>query len=138
MNLYRNPATGEIRNIDAALITAWQAAGNPKASLWEAYTPPDPPPAPADPRWVEFGAALAADGPVNRWFGGLFSLAPVLHGMITVGLGQAAQGDPRTFLAAWAQAVAAGLVPSALVVSVAAMAKTFDLPDDFTAALASA
>ena len=89
------------------------------------------------PRWVEFGAALAADATANQWFGGLFPAAPILHLMIGVGLGQAAQGDAKTFLAAWGQAMAAGLIPAELLAGVVAMASGFDLPAEFIAALQS-
>lgn len=132
---YRNTVTGEVRELDPALIAAWDATGNPKRLQWEPFTPPPPDPEPVVPRWVEFGATLAADVPVNEWFRALFPQAPVLHGMLTVGLGQAAQGDPRTFLVAWAQAVAVDLVPLKLAESVAAMATSFDLPAEFVAAL---
>ena len=49
MSLYQHSQTGEVREIDAALIAAWVAAGNPKASVWQAYTPPPTPPAEPDP-----------------------------------------------------------------------------------------
>ncbi|MFZ9848948.1 MAG: hypothetical protein ACO3FA_00870 [Vulcanococcus sp.] len=55
MALYRNTVTGEIRDIDDALITAWEAAGNPKRQQWESYTPPPPPPPPPPaPDWIGF------------------------------------------------------------------------------------
>jgi len=61
MALYRNTVTGEIRDIDDALITAWEAAGNPKRQQWEAYTPPPPePPPPPAPDWIGFYDALIA------------------------------------------------------------------------------
>ena len=58
MSLYRNATTGEIRDLEPGLIAAWQAASNPKATLWEAYTPPDPDPEPAAPDYVGFYQAL--------------------------------------------------------------------------------
>lgn len=89
----------------------------------------------SDARWVEFGAALAADQPINQWFGGLFPQAPVLHGMISVGLGQAAQGDSRTFLAAWSSALAGGLISSDLVQHLVGVARAYDLPQAFISGL---
>jgi hypothetical protein len=86
-------------------------------------------------RWLEFGAALVGDSQINQWFGGLFPLAPVLHGMISVGLGQAAKGDSRTFLKAWGDALAAGLITADLVTHISAIAVTFDLPQTFIAGL---
>jgi hypothetical protein len=135
MSLYRNATTGEIRDLDAALIAAWQAAGNPKAALWEEYTPPEPEPGPVVPRWVQFGVALGSTPAVNVFVATLAQAAPVLHLMIGVGLGQAAQGDPQTFLGGWAQCRTAGLVSTELLAGVVAMAADYDLPADFIAAL---
>jgi len=59
----------------------------------------------------------------------------VLHLMLGVGLGQAAQGDPATFLAAWGQARASGLVSPELVEQVVNLAGGFDLPVEFLAGL---
>lgn len=96
------------------------------------------PPPPAVPRWVEFGAALVQHPGANAMVAAARDAAPILHGMLVVGLGQAAQGDPRTFQAAWAGATAAGLVAPGLVESLQALAATFDLPAEFVAGLASA
>jgi hypothetical protein len=86
-------------------------------------------------RWVEFGAALAVDLQINQWFGGLFPQAPVLHGMISVGLGQAAQGDARTFLKAWTSALAGGFITFALVRHLVAIAVVYELPQSFIGGL---
>lgn len=87
------------------------------------------------PRWVQFGVALGAIPEINALVTQVMTVAPVLHLMLGVGLGQAAQGEPKTFLAAWNQAVASGLVSENLAASVAAMASSFDLPAAFIAAL---
>ena len=137
MSTFRNITTGEVRDIDAALIFAWQAAGNPKAEMWEAYTPPDPEPESAAPRWVQFGVALGTAPVVNVFVATLAQAAPVLHLMIGVGLGQASQGDPQTFLGGWAQCRAAGLVSAELLAGVVVMAGAYDLPSDFIAALSA-
>ena len=57
--------------------------------------------------------------------------APVLHLMLSVGLGQAAQGDPQTFSVAWANARAVGLVSPELAAHVATVGAGFDLPAEF-------
>lgn len=83
-------------------------------------------------RWVQFAEALANDEAVNQWYHALFTpQTSVTHGMISVGLGQAAQGDPQTFLAAWAQAVSVGLVVPELIEQMQALASGFDLPAAF-------
>jgi hypothetical protein len=62
MSLYQHSQTGEVREIDAELIAAWVAAGNPKASVWQAYTPPPaPPPAPPPPKTAEEKLAAARE-----------------------------------------------------------------------------
>lgn len=95
-----------------------------------------PPVAPvAVARWVEFAQALAGDPAVNGLVASCATSAPVLHLMLGVGLGQAAQGDPATFLAAWGQARASGLVSPELVEQVVNLAGGFDLPVEFLAGL---
>jgi len=87
------------------------------------------------PRWLQFGQALAVDSAVNGLVAYAATNAPVLHLMLGVGLGQAAQGDPTTFLAAWANAVSVGMVPSELVSQMQTLATGFDLPAEFVAGL---
>lgn len=100
---------------------------------WELVTLVPTPPA---PRWVEFAAALAANSVVNQWYYSLFTpQTSVLSGMVQVGLGQAAQGDPTTFLAAWGLASASGLVPAELPAAMATLAAEFDLPVGFVEGL---
>lgn len=61
MALYQHSVTGEIRDLDDALIAAWEAAGNPKRQAWQSYTPPPPePPPPPAPDWIGFYDALIA------------------------------------------------------------------------------
>jgi hypothetical protein len=90
---------------------------------------------PNPPQWIAFGAALGGDQQVNEFYGGLIQQAPVLYMMVGGGLLQAAQGDPRTFLTAWALGLQSGLVTPALAAHVAELAAPFDLPADFVAAL---
>lgn len=90
----------------------------------------------SDAKWVEFGAALAADPAVNQWYHALFTpQTSVLHGMVNVGLGQAAEGDSRTFLAAWSSALANGLITSDLMQHLVGVARAYDLPQAFISGL---
>jgi len=90
---------------------------------------------PPVPRWVQFAQALAVDSAVNGLVAGAATAAPVLHLMLGVGLGQAAQGNPATFLAAWSDAVTAGLMPPDLAAQVQILATGFDLPAEFVEGL---
>ena len=89
----------------------------------------------AVPQWVAFASTLAGDPSVNGMIAAAQSDAPVLHLMLGVGLGQAAQGDTQTFLQAWGEGLAAGLISPELAAHVAALAEPFDLPTDFIEAL---
>ena len=102
---------------------------------WELVVLPPPEDPPPVPRWVEFAGALVTDAAVNGLVHSLEQQAPVLRSMIGVGLGQAAQGAPETFLAAWGQAVASGLVPQGLPAAMASLAVGFDLPAEFVEGL---
>jgi hypothetical protein len=86
---------------------------------------------PTQPQWVQFGAALAGDPSVNTMVATAAAAAPVLHLMLGVGLGQAAQGDPKTFLTAWSAAQQAGLVSTELAAHVAELGSGYDLPAEF-------
>ena len=87
------------------------------------------------PRWVQFAQSLAVDPAVNGLVATCATAAPVLHLMLGVGLGQAAQGDPTTFLAAWNDAVTAGLVSPELAAQMQTLASGFDLPAEFVEGL---
>lgn len=102
---------------------------------WEVVPLPPAPPATPAPRWVQFAQALATDAAVNGLVSTCASQAPVLHLMLGVGLGQAAQGEPATFLAAWGQAVTSGLVAPELAAQMTALAGEFDLPAAFVEGL---
>lgn len=90
---------------------------------------------PPTPRWVQFAQALAIDPAVNGLVATCATAAPVLHLMLGVGLGQAALGSPTTFLAAWSDAMAAGLVPPELAAQMRMLAAGFDLPAEFVEGL---
>jgi hypothetical protein len=62
--------------------------------------------------------------------------APALAMALSVGLGKAADGDSRVFLAAWSTARGLGLVSPELVASTQAAAESHDLPAEFIAGLA--
>lgn len=106
---------------------------DPESLEWVMVEPP-PPPDPV-PQWVQFGELLAADTAVNTMVATAAAAAPVLHLMLGVGLGQAAQGDPKTFLAAWSTALASGLATPTLAAHVVDMGTSCDLPDEFLAQL---
>lgn len=102
---------------------------------WELVElPPLPPVVPA-PRWVQFAQALAGSEEIKALLWAAEAANPVLREMLGVGLGQAAQGEPRTFLAAWGDVVAAGLVSTELAAQMAALAGGFDLPAEFVEGL---
>lgn len=112
-----NPATEELIWVDGA------------------YTISVLPPPPPIPRWVDFATALGADTQVNQFIAALAQTVPVLHLMIGVGLGQAAQGDSQTFLAAWATAVSQNLISTVFAEHIQTIAKQHDLPKVFVNAL---
>lgn len=87
------------------------------------------------PRWVQFAQALATDPAVNALVATCAASAPVLHLMLGVGLGQAAQGNSATFLAAWGQAVIAGFISPELNAQMKMLAGGFDLPIEFVEGL---
>jgi hypothetical protein len=86
---------------------------------------------PRAPQWVEFGAALSTDTAVNDLVATAARVAPVLHLMLGVGLGQAAQGDPTTFSVAWGMARAKGLINNNLLANMKALAANCGLPSEF-------
>lgn len=90
---------------------------------------------PSAPHWVEFAGALASDPAVNGLVATAATAAPVLHLMLGVGMGQAAQGDSRTFLSAWSQAIAVGLVTTQMISGVQALAVQYGIPAEFIMAL---
>jgi len=110
---------------------------DPETDLFVApYVEPPPPPPPVA-QWVLFGSLLAADTSVNAMVATAAAAAPVLHLMLGVGLGQAAQGDPKTFLAAWSTALASGLATPTLAAHVVDLGTSCDLPEYFLAQLNS-
>jgi hypothetical protein len=81
--------------------------------------------------WIEFGTALAFNEAFNDFIREAAQTAPILERMITVGLGQAAQGDFRTFLRAWSLGVSAEIIPPDLQQHLIGLASQYQLPPRF-------
>jgi hypothetical protein len=86
------------------------------------------------PRWIEFWAALPSD--VDALLAAARAASPRLELGLGVGLGKAADGDSRVFLAAWQSAKALGLVAPELVQGIQMLATAHDLPAEFVGGLA--
>ena len=84
---------------------------------------------------MQFAQALAGSDEIKALLWTAEAVNPVLREMLGVGLGQAAQGNPATFLAAWSDAVAAGLVSADLAAQMQTLATGFDLPAEFVEGL---
>jgi hypothetical protein len=85
------------------------------------------------PRWIEFWAALPDE--VDELLNTAGAVKKRLEHGLSVGLGQAAQGDSRVFIGAWQQAKSLGLIPPELVAGVQELAVAFDLPAEFVGGL---
>jgi hypothetical protein len=85
------------------------------------------------PRWIEFWAALPDE--VDELLEAAGAVKRRLEHGLSVGLGQAAQGDSRVFLGSWQQAKSLGLIPPELVAGVQGLAVAFDLPAEFVGGL---
>jgi hypothetical protein len=146
MNYYRITAPADVRDLGEQM-TAWIAAGNPKANDW-AEQPPAPsadavwgngqweiPLAGSNPRWVDFSAAIMAMPAVNVMLGAVLQAAPGLYGGLVVGLQNASEGDSRVFLNSWHAAIAMMLVSEELITTVQQIAGEYDLPQEFIDAL---
>jgi hypothetical protein len=120
-----DPATHYLRPVEPYLLER-------VVYRMEAVPIPEPEP---EPQWVAFGSVVMVDPQVNAMLGTALSTIPGLYGGLTVGLGQVAQGDPQTFLAAWGGCLQAGLVTAELAAHVAELAAPFHLPAEFVAAL---
>ncbi len=131
-----DPRTQRAELADPVLVEGeWQQewtvrdATEEELAQWDALNPPQP-------QWVQFAGALAMHPAVNTLVATAAQVAPVLHLQLGVGLGQAAKGDPTTFLAAWQGGLAGGLITPELVADLAELAPEFDLPAAFVAGLA--
>jgi hypothetical protein len=86
------------------------------------------------PRWIEFAAALPQE--VRDLLRAAWDLDPLLKDSLSIGLGKAADGDPRVFLSAWQTARGIGLISPELVTGLQGLAVQYDLPADFVVGLA--
>jgi len=102
--------------------------------------PPAPEPLP-EPHWVAFAGTAVTDAQVKAMLATVAQSEPGVFGMLIAGLGDAAKGDPKTFLGAngapgaWQIAQSMGFITPDLAAHVAALATTYDLPAEFVAAL---
>jgi hypothetical protein len=85
------------------------------------------------PRWIEFWTALPDE--VDELLEAAGAVKRRLEHGLSVGLGQAAQGDSRVFLGSWQQAKSLGLIPPELVAGVQGLAVALDLPAEFVGGL---
>ena len=144
---YRIDNPADVRIIDDATISAWEATSNPKILLW-AQQPPAPSPTAqwvdgswtepvptVIPRWVDFSAAIMAMPAINVMLGAVLHAAPGLYGGLVVGLQNASEGDSRVFLNSWNAAYAMGLLSAELITTVQGVAGEYDLPQEFIDAL---
>lgn len=122
------PPEGQIL-VEAEFKIGARYAQDPETHNWVLVE--EPPAPPSQPEWVRFGTLLANDPDVNAMVATAASTAPVLHLMLGVGLGQAAQGSPKTFSTAWSTAISAGLVSLELANHVADLGVLCHLPADF-------
>jgi len=88
------------------------------------------------PRWLEFGQVVQASAEINALLGKALIDAPALAMALSVGLGKAADGDSRIFLAAWRSAIGFGLINAELIALMQGVAQAHDLPAEFVAGLA--
>jgi hypothetical protein len=146
MNYYRITDPTDVRALGEQM-TAWLAAGNPKANDW-AEQPSAPsadavwgngqwelPEVVTVPRWVDFSAAIMAMPAINIMLGTLLQNAPGLYGGLVVGLQNASEGDSRVFLNSWHSGIAMSLVTEDLITTVQEIAGEYDLPEAFIGAL---
>lgn len=139
MSTYRHTTTGEVREISDELISAWEAANNPKREAWVAYAPPPPEPPAPQPKWTAFGSVVMEQAEIKALLNQAIAIgeSPLAMGL-AVGLGKAADGDSRVFMDAWNKAVAGGLATAELIAQIQALGSSYDLPAEFIAGLAGA
>lgn len=87
------------------------------------------------PQWIAFGNAVTALAEINTMLAAALQSVPALAMALSVGLGRAADGDSRVFLAAWQAGRAGGLIPVTLVAQIQQLATQHDLPPEFIAGL---
>ena len=127
-----DPATHRVAEVAPALVDGgWQ-------QQWE-LVPLTPEEAEAHyrathpPRWLEFNEALPPE--VDPLLAAARTMSPRLGAQLEVGLGKAADGDIRVFLAAWQKARTVGLVSVEMTQALQQLATQHDLPPEFVAGL---
>ncbi len=88
------------------------------------------------PRWLEFNEALPPE--VDPLLAAARAMSPRLGAQLEVGLGKAADGDSRVFLAAWQKARTVGLASAEMTLALQQLATAHDLPAEFVAGLGNA
>jgi len=127
-----DPAVERVQEVapveaDGQWLQQWEAielTPEEQEAVYRAHNPP---------RWIEFWAALPDE--VDELLEAAGAVKRRLEHGLSVGLGQAAQGDSRVFLGSWQQAKALGLIPPELVAGVQELAVAFDLPAEFIGGL---
>lgn len=130
-----DPATHRVAEVQPALVDGqwvqqWQIVELTQAEQDAYYRATHP------PQWVAFGNAVLADAGINALLATALQQAPALAMALSVGLGKAADGDSRVFVAAWSTACTLGLVGDELISATQLLAAAHDLPAEFIAALA--
>ena len=87
------------------------------------------------PRWLEFGQVVQAEPRINALLGKALVDAPALAMALSVGLGKAADGDSRIFLAAWHSALGLNLINNELIALMQGAAQAHELPVEFITGL---
>lgn len=127
-----DPATHRVAEVqpveaDGAWQQAWEVVPLTPEEAEAYYRATHP------PRWLEFNEALPPE--VDPLLAAARTMSPRLGAQLEVGLGKAADGDSRVFLAAWQKARAVGLVSPEMTLALQQLATAHDLPAEFVAGL---
>ena len=116
--------------IDGRWVIGWsvRAATPEEIARWDDSNPPDP-------EWLAFSGELGVMPSIVNLLRIVFQVNPAFFSQLTIGLSDAAKGDFRLFLAAWSQAITAGLVDQELVSLVTTLAIKYHLPTAFVKGL---
>jgi hypothetical protein len=114
--------------IDGVLTQQWELVELSEAEQEAYYRQTHP------PRWIEFSDALPVE--VDQLLAAAQAISASLAMRLGVGLGKAADGDPRVFLSAWQTARGIGLISPELVAGLQGLAVQYDLPAEFVVGLA--
>ena len=84
------------------------------------------------PDWKGFATEAMSNTEVNSLLGSVLAQSPGLYGGLTVGLGQASQGDPTMFTSSWAYVMNTGLVSISVINLLQSLANQYNLPIDLS------